>query len=110
MGSVLLRSFLMHADDESYPLFNAFLPQYLKNVDPSKPPESVRNICRNFAIISMAGCQGPILAYFTVDMKYLGRRGTMAICTLLTGVFLFLFVTNARSDFQLAFNCLVAFL
>lgn len=33
----------------------------------------------------------------------------MAIATLLTGIFLFLFTISAKSDFQLAFQCLVAF-
>lgn len=33
----------------------------------------------------------------------------MSIATLLTGIFLFIFVTSTDSDFQLAFQCLVAF-
>jgi len=33
----------------------------------------------------------------------------MAIATLLTGIFLFLFTSSTDASFQLAFNCLVAF-
>lgn len=66
-------------------------------------------VYRNYAITSIVGCPGSIIAYFTVDLKYLGRKGTMSIATLLTGVFLFIFVTSTDADFQLAFQCLVAF-
>ena len=97
------------ADQGSYPLFNAFLPQYLSQVDPNKAPEPVSTVYRNYAIISIVGCPGSVLAYWAVDTK-LGRKGSMAIGTYLTSIFLVLFVTSTDDNFQLAFNCLIAFL
>lgn len=92
-----------------YPLFNAFLPQYLRSVNPNAPPQPNSVIYRNYAIESIVGCPGSIIACFTVDIKYVGRKGTMAIATCLTGIFIFLFTISAEADFQLAFSCLVAF-
>jgi MFS family permease len=85
------------------------LPQYITQVDPNKPPEPASVVYRNYAIISIVGCPGSFIAWLTVDIKYLGRKGTMAIATLLTGIFLFLFTSSTDADFQLAFQCLVAF-
>jgi MFS family permease len=44
-----------------------------------------------------------------VDIKYIGRKGTLAISTALSGIFLFLFTTSTNSDVQLVFTCLEAF-
>lgn len=92
-----------------YPLFNAFLPQYLTQIDPDAPPSPTSVVYRNYAILSVVGVPGSILACYTVDIPYIGRKGTIAISTLLTGVFLFVFTTNSDSDFQLTFSCLEAF-
>ena len=92
-----------------YPLFNAFLPQYLTNIDPSIPPTPTSIVYRNYAIQSIVGVPGSIIACYTVDIPYVGRKGTMAVSTLLTGIFLFVFTKSTKSDFQLAFSCLEAF-
>lgn len=92
-----------------YPLFNAFLPQYLTNINPNIPPTPTSVVYRNYAIISVVGVPGSIVAYFTVNIPYIGRKGTMAISTLLTGIFLFIFTTSTDPNFQLAFTCLEAF-
>jgi hypothetical protein len=89
-----------------YPLFNAFLPQYLSAAGGES--KSVSETYRDYAITSIVGCPGSIIACLTVDIKYVGRKGTMAIATLLTGIFLFLFTQSATSSYQLAFSCLVA--
>lgn len=93
----------------AYPLFNAFLPQYLSSVDPDAPPTPPSIVYRNYAIQAIVGCPGSIIACYLVDVRYLGRKGTMAIATVLTGIFLFLFTSSTDASFQLAFNCLVAF-
>ncbi len=92
-----------------YPLYNAFLPQYLSRAAPNAPPPPVSVVYRNYAITSIVGLPGSIIACYTVDIKYFGRRGTMAIATLLSGIFLILFTQSADSGYQLAFSCLVAF-
>lgn len=93
-----------------YPLFNAFLPQYLARGKTSTG-EAVSNhiTYRNYAITSVVGVPGSILACYTVDMKFIGRKGTMAISTCLSGVFLFLFTVSAESNYQLAFSSIEAF-
>lgn len=111
-----------------YPLFNAFLPQYLSHggdgdsssassTSPrdSDPPNTINlsaETYRNYAILSIVGVPGSILAYFTVGSRsaFLGRRGTLAISTFISASFLFLFVKyGTTSASQLAFSCVEAF-
>lgn len=111
-----------------YPLFNAFLPQYLSHGgSPSavftqrresgeldaltvSTPSSVTY--RNYAITSIVGVPGSLLAAYTVDSPspLLGRRGTLAGSTVISAVFLFLFVTFGHTPgWQLFFSCVEAF-
>ena len=90
-----------------YPLFNAFLPQYLANSG-SAQPTSTSVTYRNYAITSICGCPGSLIAYYLVNVPFLGRKKTMVIGTALTGVFVFLFTLSGDPDFQLAFSCLEA--
>jgi len=111
-----------------YPLFNAFLPQYLSHGGSSggttttttttnpAPPLSESEISsstyRNYAITSLAGVPGSLLAAYTVDHKspFLGRRGTLATSTLVSAVFLFLFAQLGRGPAsRLFFSCVEAF-
>jgi hypothetical protein len=92
----------------AYPLFNAFLPQYLKNSGGDIANDNA-TVYRNYAITAIVGVPGSIIACWTVDIKYIGRKGTMSVATVITGVFVFLFTISSDSDFQLAFTCLEAF-
>lgn len=92
-----------------YPLFNAFLPQYLANSGGAGGPTPTNIVYRNYVITSIVGVPGSLIACWTVDIKYIGRKGTMAIATAISGVFLFLFTTTADSNVQLAFSSLEAF-
>ncbi|KAI5272455.1 sugar transporter [Aureobasidium subglaciale] len=91
-----------------YPLFNAFLPQYLAN-NGGGGSNSVSTTYRNYAITSIVGVPGSFLGCYTVNLKYIGRKGTMAIATAISGMFLFLFTTSTSSGTQLAFSSLEAF-
>lgn len=64
---------------------------------------------RNFAITSIVGVPGSILACYTVDFPYIGRRGTMAISTCITGIILFCFTISRNPNAQLVCSCLEAF-
>ncbi|KAJ5773492.1 Major facilitator superfamily domain general substrate transporter [Penicillium paradoxum] len=90
-----------------YPLFNAFLPQYLSQS--GGETNSNYTTYRNYAITSIVGLPGSILACWTVEIKYIGRKGTMAFSTLITGVLLFCFTASTNSDIQLLCSCLEAF-
>lgn len=104
-----------------YPLFNAFLPQYLSHggsggsiSDEGMVTYDVASseTYRNYAIISVVGVPGSLLAAYTVDHKspFLGRKGTLAISTFVSAVFLFFFVKfGTTPNSQLFFTCVEAF-
>lgn len=107
-----------------YPLFNAFLPQYLSHGNESAAAHNAHSSAtsdptnisaetyRNYAILSLVGVPGSVLAYFAVDGRsvFLGRKGTLAIATFVSAVFLFLFVHYGKSETSmLAFSCVEAF-
>lgn len=91
----------------AYPLFNAFIVLYLKGGG----DESISKTYRNYVIISVCGIPGCLLATWLVDLPRSGRRGAMAIGTLLTGVFLFGFtgVDGTNEDGKLGFFCVTSF-
>ncbi|KAK3168405.1 hypothetical protein OEA41_004852 [Lepraria neglecta] len=92
-----------------YPLFNAFLPQYLQNAGKDVPPTPNNIVYRNYAITSIVGVPGSFIAAYTVDVKYIGRKYTIAVSTLVTGILLFLFTLSSEPNYQLTFSSLEAF-
>ena len=93
-----------------YPLFNSFLPQYLaKGESASGEPVSIQETYRNYAIASVTGVPGSLLACYTVEVAFIGRKGTMAIATLLSAIFLFLFTSTHSAAYQLAFASILSF-
>jgi sugar phosphate permease len=87
---------------------SAFLPIYLsKSGAGGSKPNNI--VYRNYAIQSIVGVPGSIIAHFTVEMRFIGRKGTLAISTLLSGIFLFLFTLSETDTYQLAFSCMEAF-
>ncbi|KAF5862173.1 hypothetical protein ETB97_012070 [Aspergillus alliaceus] len=64
---------------------------------------------RNYAITGVVGLPGPVLACYTVGIKYVGRKGTMAISTLITGILLFCFTAANTSNTQLVCSTLESF-
>ena len=92
-----------------YPLFNAFLPQYLTNSGKDQPPTPQSVVYRNYAITSVVGVPGSLIACWTVDIKHIGRKGTIAFATLITGILLFVFTVSGNPDAQTAVTSLEAF-
>ncbi|MCJ1224687.1 hypothetical protein MMC12_001332 [Toensbergia leucococca] len=92
-----------------YPLFNAFLPQYLQNAGKDVAPTPNNILYRNYAIASIVGVPGSFIAMYTVDVRYIGRKGTIAAATVLTGIILFLFTISSDSNYQLVMTCLESF-
>ncbi|KAJ2901878.1 hypothetical protein MKZ38_001311 [Zalerion maritima] len=119
-----------------YPLFNAFLPQYLSDgasedtsssgssdsanavlfasrSDNAETPPLTSTAYSSYMIASLLGVPGSLLAAYTVDHSspFLGRRGTLAISTLMSAIFLFLFVSfGTTPGTQLFFSCVEAFM
>ena len=91
----------------AYPLFNAFIVLYLGNGD----DQSISKTYRNYVIISACGVPGCLFATWLVDLPRAGRRGAMAIGTLLTGIFLFGFtgLDGDNSSGKLGFFCAISF-
>ncbi|OAG01005.1 MFS general substrate transporter [Paraphaeosphaeria sporulosa] len=72
------------------PLYSTFLPYYLasRGADVYGTPSNYTT-WRNYAINQLAGLGGPIIAGVLVEMKFFGRRGTLAMGALLTMVLQF---------------------
>ncbi|KAI9835461.1 MAG: hypothetical protein M1819_002379 [Sarea resinae] len=92
-----------------YPLFNAFLPQYLESSKKGQAPTSTYTAYRNYVITSVVGVPGSIIAAYTVNIKYIGRKGTMAISTIITGVLVYLFTISSAPNYQVGFSSVEAF-
>lgn len=89
----------------AFPLYNAFLPYYLQTRGNANEPTSVHTAYRNTLIIAVVGVPGSILSGFLVDLKHLGRKGTLCVLLILTGVFLFASTTAKSSNQLLGWNC-----
>ncbi|RDA92797.1 hypothetical protein CP533_0778, partial [Ophiocordyceps camponoti-saundersi (nom. inval.)] len=88
-----------------YPLYNAFLP-FIQATRGVQFQDGSNNITyRNSLIISVLGVPGAILGGYLVELPRVGRKGTLSISTLLTGVFLFCSTTAANSTALLGWNC-----
>ncbi|KAG5335979.1 hypothetical protein C0989_012432 [Termitomyces sp. Mn162] len=60
---------------------------------------------RNQVILSVIGVPGALLAGYMVEMPILGRRGTLAISTALTGALILASTTARTSNALLGWNC-----
>ncbi|EPQ31907.1 uncharacterized protein PFL1_00106 [Pseudozyma flocculosa PF-1] len=89
----------------AYPLYNVFVALYLKNAGAASGGSSQAEQYRDLVIIAACGIPGSFFAAAMVELPYAGRKGTMALFTLLTGVFLFLFTTARTPQAILGWNC-----
>lgn len=91
----------------AYPLYSYFLPVYLQAqftaIDPSY---TLASTYQQYCYIAACTVPGPILAGFLVETR-LGRRYTMAIGAIVSGIFLCVSVVAARTNEALvAWNCI----
>lgn len=96
----------------AYPLFNAYLPLYLSAQGSASGSSSVSETYRNYSIVSVLGIPGSLIACATVDYtrgtgRWLvgGRKLVLALSTMLTGLFLFLFTTSQTTAAVLGYSC-----
>ncbi|KAJ5101989.1 hypothetical protein NUU61_004211 [Penicillium alfredii] len=101
--STLLIWFCWTCIGMGYTLFNAFLPQYLG------ADSSTYVTYRNYAITAVCGIPGPLLSWVLVDIPYVGRKGTMAASTCITGVLLYCFTATKDPNVQLVCSSLESF-
>lgn len=93
----------------AFPLYNAFVTYYLATRGAVFGDGSVYIIYRNQVILSVIGVPGALLAGYLVEIPILGRRGTLALSTALTGVFILVSTTARTSSALLGWNCAYSF-
>ncbi|KAF7424065.1 MFS sugar transporter [Pleurotus ostreatus] len=89
----------------AFPLYNSFVTYYLDSRGADFGDGSVHITYRNQVILSVIGVPGALLAGWLVELPYLGRRGTLAISTVLTGAFILASTTARSSNALLGWNC-----
>ncbi|KAM3075590.1 Filamentous Growth Regulator, variant 2 [Clarireedia jacksonii] len=93
----------------AYPLFYVFLSTYLATRGKEFGNISTYETWRNYALVNISGIPGPMLAGHMANMKFLGRKYTMAIGALITMAFFFAY-THVQTEAQnIAFSCSIAF-
>jgi len=90
-------------------LYNSFLPYLLATKGAEFGNSSYYITYRNEVILAVIGVPSALLAGWAVELPYIGRRGTLAISSGLTGAFLFATTTARSSNAQLGWNCGYAF-
>jgi len=93
----------------AFPLYNSFVTYFLATRGADFGDGSVYITYRNQVILSVIGVPGALLAGYMVELPLLGRRGTLAISTLLTGAFILASTTARSSDSLLGWNCAYSF-
>lgn len=88
-----------------YPLYNAFIPYIQATKGAQFGDGSTYLTYRNSLIIASLGVPGALLAGAMVEIARFGRRGTLALSTVLTGVFLYASTTAVTSDALLGWQC-----
>lgn len=86
-------------------LYNNFLPYLLSSRGAAFGDGSLYITYRNQVILSVIGVPAALLAGWAVELPYIGRKGTLAIASGLTGVFLFATTTARTSSQLLGWNC-----
>ncbi|KAJ4305337.1 hypothetical protein N0V90_000868 [Kalmusia sp. IMI 367209] len=93
-----------------FPLYNAFLP-FIQATRGADFGDGSRYLTyRNSLIIAVLGVPGCLLGGYLVERPRIGRKGTLAVSTVLTGVFLFCSTTALNSDALLGWNCAYNFM
>jgi len=93
-----------------FPLYNAFLPFLFATRGADFGDGSTYLTYRNSLIVAVLGVPGCLLGGYLVEFPSLGRKGTLSLSTVATGVFLFCSTTARRSDALLGWNCAYNFM
>lgn len=93
-----------------FPLYNAFLPYIQERKGAEFGDASTRTTYRNLLIVAVLGIPGALIGGALVEIRGFGRKGALAISTMLTGVFLFASTTALTSNALLGWNCAFNFM
>ncbi|KAL4072455.1 major facilitator superfamily domain-containing protein [Scleroderma yunnanense] len=89
----------------AFPLYSVFVNYYLQTRGAALGNESLSIVYRNQVILSVIGIPGGLMAGYLIELPMLGRRGTLAISTVLTGVFILASTTARTPNSYLGWNC-----
>ncbi|KAJ7458054.1 MFS general substrate transporter [Mycena galericulata] len=89
--------------------YNSFVTYYLSTRGADFGDGSTYITYRNTVILSVTGIPGALLAGYLVELPLLGRKGTLAISTTLTGIFILVSTTARTSNALLGYNCAYTF-
>jgi MFS family permease len=93
-----------------FPLYNAFLP-YIQALRGAQFGDGSTYLTyRNSLIIAVLGVPGALIGGAMVQIPNFGRKGALAVSTVLTGVFLFASTTALTSNALLGWNCAYNFM
>ncbi|KAK3341245.1 major facilitator superfamily domain-containing protein [Lasiosphaeria hispida] len=92
-----------------YPLYQCFLPFIQASRGANFGDGSAYLTYRNTLVIAVLGVPGALIGGFLVELPLLGRKGTLSLATVLTGVFLCGSTTAANSAALLGWNCAFSF-
>lgn len=87
-----------------YPLYNAYIPYIQATRGADFGDGSTYRTYRDSCIIAVLGVPGALLGGWLVERRVVGRKGTLALFTVLTGVFLYCSTTALSSDALLGWN------
>lgn len=93
----------------AYPLYNAFLPYIQATRGADFGDGSTYLTYRNSLIVAVLGVPGALLGGFLVELPRFGRKGTLAVSTAVTGVFLYGSTTALTSNALLGWNSAFSF-
>lgn len=90
----------------SYPLFNAFLPLWLRLHNISTAA-GIDQSFRQYIGYAVLGIPGSAIGAYLSTLRF-GRKGALSLTTILSGVFIFLFAATKSSEQVVAFNCVTS--
>ncbi|KAG9316881.1 MFS general substrate transporter [Chiua virens] len=96
----------------AYPLYTSYLPLYLEARGSADGATSLNTTYRNYAIVSILGIPGSLIACWLVDLTrgtgwftIGGRKFSLALFTILSSIFMFLFTTSKTPAAVLGYSC-----
>lgn len=91
----------------AYPLYNAFLPQYLQSRGAASGDDSIDTTYRNNLIVTACSIVGPMIAGPLCEVPKVGRKGTLAIGGIITMVFMICYTKVTTNAQNLGINCAI---
>ncbi|KAK6904238.1 membrane transporter [Kwoniella mangroviensis CBS 10435] len=89
--TVILMWIIWGAISFGYTMFNVWLPSVLESKATGEGDEAIKEALNDYVLYSLAGCPGSIIGAWMIQ-TWLGRRKSLAICTLATGLSTFAFI------------------